>query len=711
MSFFLDLVGRVCIPVKVVIVAIGEPLSSVRNIGIMAHIDAGKTTITERILFYTGRSHKLGEVHDGTAVMDWMEQEQERGITITSATTTCSWKSCQINLIDTPGHVDFTVEVERCLRVLDGAVAVFCAVGGVEPQSETVWRQADRYQIPRVAFVNKMDRVGASFRRCLDEIENRLGAVPVAVVLPFENRGVFVGVIDLVGMQLLRFDEDAMGEVVVAGLIPDEVLEESLLARMALLEKLADFDEGVMGKYLNDQEVVPDEIRSALRKATLALELVPVLCGSAFKNKGIQPLLDAIAWYLPSPEDVPPLEGIDARGAPIALVPRESEKFCGLVFKLQTDPYVGSLAFVRVYSGVLKAGSKAYNPRKNKTERLSKLLKLHASKREEVASISVGDIGAIVGLKFTRTGETLCEPGSFIILETIQFPEPVISIAIEPKTKAEEKQLAESLEKIAQEDPSFKVAVSEDTGQTIISGMGELHLEIIIDRLAREFKLAANVGKPQVAYRETITRRCKGDGRFESLSAGKEQYGHVEIELIPGAKGEGNQFHCHVDETVIPPLFIEAIKKGVLGSLDSGPLIGYPMFDIVAVLVGGSYEENKSTEMAFGIAATVACRKAAVQGEPELLEPVMDLQIVSPEEYLGEVINNLNKKGAHIQGVDVEQGRHVVRAKVPLVKLFGYSTDLRSATQGRATFTMIFSEFAVVPNKRSEAIIHKIRGV
>lgn len=689
----------------------GEPLSNVRNIGIMAHIDAGKTTTTERILFYTGRSHKLGEVHDGTAVMDWMEQEQERGITITSAATTCSWNNCQINIIDTPGHVDFTVEVERCLRVLDGAVAVFCAVGGVEPQSETVWRQADFYRIPRIAFVNKMDRVGASFQRCLDEIESRLGAAPVAVTLPFGSEDTFAGVIDLIGMHLLRFEEDTMGQVVVTESIPDSVLGDSSAARMALLEKLADFDEDVMEKYLNDQEIAPGEIRAALRKATLALDVVPVLCGSAFKNKGIQPLLDAIAWYLPSPEDVPPVEGTDKDGAPLVRKPEGSEKFCGLVFKLQTDPYVGNLAFVRVYSGVLKVGGKVNNPRKNKTEKISKLLKLHANKREEVASIGAGDIGAIAGLKFTRTGDTLCDPDDFIVLEAIQFPEPVIGIAIEPKTKADEKQLSESLEKIAQEDPSFKIAVSEDTGQTIISGMGELHLEIIVDRLIREFKVAANVGKPQVAYRETITSRCAADGRFESMGTGKEQYGHVEIELVPGEKGSGNQFQCQVDETVIPPLFIEAIKKGVLDSLDSGPLIGYPMFDIVARLVGGSYDENKSTEMAFGIAATMACRKAAVQGDPVLLEPIMDLQIVSPEEYLGDVINDLNKKGAHIQGVDAERGRQVIHAKAPLAELFGYSTDLRSATQGRATFTMIFSEFAIVPNKRAETVIHKIRGV
>ena len=688
-----------------------QALSNVRNIGIMAHIDAGKTTTTERILYYTGRSHKIGEVHDGTAVMDWMEQEQERGITITSAATTCFWKDCQINIIDTPGHVDFTIEVERCLRILDGAIAIFCAVGGVEPQSETVWHQADHYRIPRIAFVNKMDRIGASFNRCLEEIETRLGASPVAITLPVGSEDTFLGVIDLIEQKLLRFDEESMGQVVSEEAIPPPLLGESSAARMALLEKLADFDEEVMEKYLNDQEIAPGEVRAALRKATLALQLVPVLCGSAFKNKGIQPLLDAVAWYLPSPVDVPPVEGTDKDGEPLIRKPEKSEQFCGLVFKLQTDPYVGNLAFMRVYSGTIKLGSKVFNPRKKKTEKISKLLKLHANKREEVDVIGAGDIGAIVGLKFTRTGDTLCGLEDFIVLEAIQFPEPVIGIAIEPKTKADEKLLAESLEKVAQEDPSFKIVVSEDTGQTIISGMGELHLEIIVDRLVREFRVAANIGKPQVSFRETITKVCSSEGRFETQGSGKEQYGHVVIELVPGEKGSGRQFVCQVDEQLIPPEFVEAVEKGVLDSMDSGPLIGYPMLDVVAKLVGGSYDEEKSTEMAFGVAATMACRKAAALGEPVLLEPIMDLQISTPDEYLGDVINDLNKKGAQIQGVETEKGRQLVLAKTPLAELFGYSTDLRSATQGRATFTMIFSEFAAVPVRRAEVIIHKIRGV
>ena len=689
----------------------GSPsLSKVRNIGIMAHIDAGKTTTTERILFYTGKSHKLGEVHDGNAVMDWMEQEQERGITITSAATTCQWKDVGINIIDTPGHVDFTVEVERCLRVLDGVIAVFCAVGGVEPQSETVWRQADHYNIPRIAFVNKMDRTGASFEKCLEQIESRLGAVPLAVTIPVGSEDSFSGIVDLVEMKLLKFDEASMGEVVTVESIPEEMLGDSSAARMALLEKLADFDEEVMEQYLEDQEIAPGDIRRALRKATLNLDLVPVLCGSAFKNKGIQPLLDAVAWYLPSPEDVPPVEGTDKNGAPLIRKSERSEKFCGLVFKLQTDPFVGNLAFVRVYSGTFKVGEKVFNPLKRKTEKISKLIKLHANKREEVKELCAGDIGAIVGLKFTSTGDTLCSSGEYIILEQMSFPEPVIGVAIEPKSKADEGKLMDSLDKVTKEDPSFKVSVNEDTGQTIISGMGELHLEIIVDRLIRDFKVAANVGKPQVAYRETIKNCSRAEGRFETHMPGKEQYGHVEIELRPGKKGEGTSFVSHVDDKLIPQEFCKAIEKGVLDSLDSGPLIGYPMTDIEAVLVGGSYDEERSTEMAFGVAATMACRKAATDGCPVLLEPIMALEVITPDEYLGEVINDLNRKGAQINGVNADDLRQTIHADVALSEMFGYSTDLRSATQGRAVFTMQFSAFADVPAKKAEAIIQKIKG-
>ncbi|PIE59285.1 MAG: elongation factor G [Desulfobulbus propionicus] len=686
-------------------------LANMRNIGIMAHIDAGKTTTTERILYYTGKSHKIGEVHDGNAVMDWMEQEQERGITITSAATTCTWKDVTVNIIDTPGHVDFTVEVERCLRVLDGVVAVFCAVGGVEPQSETVWRQADRYKIPRIAFVNKMDRVGASFDRCIEQIENRLGAVPVAITLPVGVEDTFRGVIDLVNFKLLTFDESSMGEKVIMEEIPEELLGDSSAARMALLEKLADFDEEVMELYVDDKEIAPGVMHRAIRRATLDLKLVPVLCGSAFKNKGIQPLLDAIAWYLPAPIDVPPIEGTDKDGAPLIRKSAWSEKFCGLVFKIQSDPYVGTLSFVRVYSGVFQVGDKLYNPLKRKTEKISKIIKLHANKREEVSGLKAGDIGAIAGLKFTVTGETLCSSGDYIVLEKMNFPEPVIGVAIEPRSKADEGRLKESLVKIEKEDPSFSVSVNSDTGQTIISGMGELHLEIIVDRLIREFKVAANVGKPQVAYREAITVTSSAEGRFDAQTTGKEQYGHVEIELKPCARGTGVRFVKQVDENKIPLEFREAIEKAVLDSLDSGPLIGYPITDVEAILVGGSYDEDRSTEMAFGIAATIASRKAAAEALPVLLEPLMNLEVITPEEYLGEVINDLNKKGAQIAGVETEDNRQTVQAKVALSEMFGYSTDLRSVTQGRAIFTLQFSTFAEMPTKKAEGIIQKIKGV
>jgi len=686
-------------------------LSLVRNIGIMAHIDAGKTTTTERILYYTGRSHKIGEVHDGNAIMDWMEQEQERGITITSAATTCVWKKHRINIIDTPGHVDFTVEVERCLRVLDGVVAVFCAVGGVEPQSETVWRQADTYQIPRIAFINKMDRTGADFDKVLGEIRDQLGSDPVAITLPVGSEETFSGVIDLIEEKLFRFDEESKGLKILEQEIPEELQGKSSAARMILLEKLADFDEVIMEKFLEDQEISPGEIREALRGATKALELVPVLCGSAFKNKGVQPLLDAVTWYLPSPVDVPPVEGTDKDGAPLVRKPERSEKFCGLVFKLQSDPFVGNLAFIRVYSGKLTVGDKVFNPLKRKKEKISKLIKLHANKREEVEVISAGDIGAVVGLKFTTTGDTLCGSGDYIVLETMDFPEPVIGIAIEAKTKADEGKLAESLDKIAREDPSFQISLDEDTGQQIISGMGELHLEIIVDRLIREFKVSANVGRPQVAYKETLTRSSKGEGRFETQGGGKDQYGHVVLELMTRNRGEGVCFKTDVEESLIPKEFLAAIEKGVRNALDSGPLIGYPLVDMAVKLVGGSFDEDTSTEMAFGVAATMACREAMSAGEPVLLEPVMSCEIITPDEYLGEVINDLNRKRAQIDGVEAERNNQVVKATVPLAEMFGYSTSLRSATQGRATFTMQFKEFAEVPAKQAEAIIYKIRGV
>ena len=686
-------------------------LSQVRNIGIMAHIDAGKTTTTERILFYTGRSHKIGEVHNGTAVMDWMEQEQERGITITSAATSCNWKENRINIIDTPGHVDFTVEVERCLRVLDGVIAVFCAVGGVEPQTETVWRQAESYHIPCLAFINKMDRLGADFHNVVQEIEERLGANPVVITLPVGSEENFTGVIDLIEEKLLEFDESSKGQTVVTKEIPKEYQDKSTAARQELLEKLADFDEDLMEKYLEEQEIAPGEVREVLRKATLSLDLVPVFSGSSLKNKGVQPLLDAVGWYLPSPVDIPPVEGKDKDGAPLVRKPERSQKFCGLVFKLQNDPFVGNLAFIRVYSGELKVGDKVYNPLKRKKEKISKLIRLHADKREEVNSIRGGDIGAVVGLKFTTTGDTLCGAGEYIVLETMDFPEPVIGVAIEAKSKADEKKLLDSLDKIAREDPSFKVSIDEDTGQQIISGMGELHLEIIVDRLLRDFKVAANVGTPQVSYKESITEPTQGEGRFETHGIGKEQYGHVKIELIPQERGNGINFDNQVDTDLIPPEYISAIEKGVRDSLDSGPLIGYPIVDVTARLVGGSYDEDNSTEMAFGVAATLACREAVSKGKPILLEPVMSIEVITPDEYLGEVINDLNRKRAKVEGVDAERNAQVVKAAVPLAEMFGYSTAMRSATQGRATFTMQFKEFVEVPAKQAEAIIYKIRGV
>ncbi len=688
-----------------------KELSGVRNIGIMAHIDAGKTTTTERILYYTGRSYKIGEVHEGTAVMDWMEQEQERGITITSAATTCYWKDKKINIIDTPGHVDFTVEVERCLRVLDGVIAVFCAVGGVEPQSETVWRQADKYAIPRVAFVNKMDRVGADFSKCLNMITERLGANPVAIQIPVGKEAEFRGVIDLIEGKMLLFGEQSLGQEVEVVEVPGEYIERFTAARMMLLEKLADFDEEIMEKYLDDTTVSAPEIYSALRKATLALEVVPVLCGSAFKNKGVQPLLDSVVRYLPSPLDVKEIEGVGKNGEPVTRKTDPEDSFVGLVFKLMSDTFVENLAFMRVYSGRIGVGDKVFNPVKKKQEKIGKLLKLHANKREEVDEILAGDIGAIVGLKFTTTGDTLCRKGDHIILESMDFPDPVIGVAIEPKSKAEEKKLAETLDKIALEDPSFTITTNSDTGQTIISGMGELHLEIIVDRLLNEFKVAANVGTPQVAYKETIGRLCRGEGKFDQLTGAKGQYGHVIIEVEPADRGSGFAFENLVDEDTVPGEYLEFIRKGIEDSLDSGPLIGYPLTDLKVSLVGGSYHDEESTEMAFGISAAMAIRRAAADADPKLLEPVMSLEVVTPEEYVGDVISDLNSKRGKVVGVEAEKELQVLRAHVPLAEMFGYSTSLRSSTQGRATFTMQFLQYEVVPASKADKIIKKIRGI
>lgn len=688
-----------------------KDLSTVRNIGIMAHIDAGKTTTTERILYYTGRSYKIGEVHDGNAVMDWMEQEQDRGITITSAATSCTWDSTEINIIDTPGHVDFTVEVERSLRVLDGVVAVFCAVGGVEPQSETVWRQAEKYGIPRIAFINKMDRIGADFEKAVKMMEERLGANPVCVQIPVGKEAEFEGVIDLIERKMYTFDEESLGQEIIENDIPEEYRERFTAAHMVLIEKLADFDDEIMEYFLEDTPVSADTIYRALRTATLELNLVPVLCGSAFKNKGIQPLLDSIVQFLPSPLDVPPVEG---HGKKDELIKRETdpkEKLSALIFKLMSDSYVENLAFIRIYSGTLQVGDKVFNPVKKKKEKIGKLIRLHANKREEVDTLSAGDIGAVIGLKFSTTGDTLCQSGDYIILESMDFPEPVIGVAIEAKSKADEKKLEETLGKIAMEDPSFRITRNEETGQTIISGMGELHLEIIVHRLLNEFKANANVGKPQVSYKETVAAKAKAEGKFDQQTGAKGMYGHVVLEVEPIGRSEGVVFESVVKDETIPSMFLEAIEKGVRDSLDAGPLIGYPVTDVKVTLVGGSYSEEESTEMAFGVASSMAIRRATADAEPLLLEPIMNLEVVTPEEYLGDVMNDLNSKRAKVVGVDADDALQVIKAHAPLAEMFGYSTSLRSATQGRANFTMQFEKYDVVPKNRADEIIRKIRGI
>jgi len=679
----------------------------------MAHIDAGKTTTTERILYYTGRSHRMGEVHDGNAIMDWMEQEQERGITITAAATTCEWQAHKINIIDTPGHVDFTIEVERCLRVLDGAIAIFCAVGGVEPQSETVWRQADKYHVPRIAYVNKMDRTGADFRRCVAMMAERLHTVPLPIQLPVGSEESFEGIIDLVREKMLRFDEESQGAQVLEEPIPAAFKEESAAARTALVEKLADFDDWVMEKFLEEQPLSAEELNRAIRTATLKLHLVPVLCGSSFKNKGVQPLLGAVVDFLPSPLDVPPVEGVNADGVTEQRKASDKEKLCALAFKLTSDPFVDNLAFVRVYSGVLKVGSKIFNPIKRKQEKIGRIMHMHANKREDIAELHAGDIGAVVGLKFTTTGDTLCEAGDVLILDTMEFPEPVIGVAIEPKGKADEAKLSESLMKIALEDPSFRVKTDPDTGQTIIAGMGELHLEIIVDRLVREFKVGANVGKPQVAYKETITGKAEGEGKFEMPTAGgKRQYGHVVLAVAPLETGKGIFFESRIVAEVIPAAIVPAIEKTVRDSLSSGPLLGFPVADIQVSLVGGSYHEEESTEQAFGVAANMAFRAAALDAKPVLLEPVMSLEVTLPDSYLGEVIADCNSRRAKIMGTDSrEGGLQIVKAHVPLAEMFGYSTDLRSATQGRASFTMQFLQYERVPDHIAEKIIQRVRGL
>jgi elongation factor G len=686
-------------------------LERIRNIGIMAHIDAGKTTTTERILFYTGTSHKIGEVHDGTATMDWMVQEQERGITITSAATTCEWRDHQINIIDTPGHVDFTIEVERSLRVLDGAVAVFCAVGGVEPQSETVWRQADNYRVPRVAFVNKMDRVGANFDSVVAQIRERLEAPGVPIQVPIGLEDSFHGVVDLVQMKAIEWFEDELGSKFKVEEIPANLREAADAARETMLEALADVDEGLMEKFLEGSEISEKEVRAALRKGTVNLKIVPVICGSAFKNKGVQALLDAVVDYLPSPIDVPAVSGIDPNTEKEVLrKPADDDPASALAFKIMTDPYVGTLAFVRVYSGVLSVGDQLYNATKGKRERVGRLVRMHANNREDIKEVCAGDIAAVVGPKTLTTGDTLCSEDKPVILESIRFPEPVISIAIEPKTKGDQDKVSAALHKIAQEDPSFRVSSDAETGQTLISGMGELHLEIVVDRLTREFKVDANIGKPQVAYKETIRKAVTQETRFVKQSGGRGQFAHVELEVSPNETGKGFLFENNIKGGVIPREYIPAVEKGIREALSSGPLAGYPILDTKVSLIYGSYHEVDSSEMAFKICGSMAFKEACRKANPVLLEPIMDVEVVMPEEYMGDVIGDLSGRRGRIQSMAARGGAQVVVAQVPLAAMFGYATDVRSRTQGRATFTMQFGHYEPVPASVSEEIVARAVG-
>lgn len=682
------------------------PLFKVRNIGFMAHIDAGKTTTTERILYYTGRIYRMGEVDEGSATMDWMEQEKERGITITSAATTCFWRGHQINIIDTPGHVDFTVEVERSLRVLDGAIIIFCAVGGVEPQSETVWRQANKYRVPRIAFVNKMDRVGADFERVVHMIRERLGANAVPIQLPVGAGEIFTGIIDLVAMRAYFYHEETLGATFHEDKIPDDLLEKAQSYRERMLEAVSEYHDALMEKYLGGKEIGPDEVRVALRKAVLEAGIVPVLCGSAFRNKGIQKLLDAVVDYLPSPLDVPLIEGINPITDEVEVrAPEDRVPFSALAFKIMSDPYVGRLTYFRVYSGSLRVGSYVYNSTRDKRERVSRLLRMHANKREELKEVFAGDIVAAVGLKETFTGDTLCNHSAPIILESMRFPEPVISVAVEPKTKADQDKLHISLAKLAEEDPTFKVGLDQETGQTIISGMGELHLEILVDRLVREFKVAAHVGKPQVAYKETITRPARAEGKFIRQTGGKGHYGHVWIEVEPLSPGSGFVFEDKVVGGAIPKEYIPAIKQGIKEAMESGVLAGYPMVDIKAAVFDGSYHEVDSSEMTFKVAASIAFKEAVQEAEPILLEPVMQIEVVVPEEYTGAVVKDLTSRRAKIEEITVRADAQAVRATVPLSEMFGYATDLRSLSQGRAVYTMEFSHYEPVPEQVAEKMV------
>jgi elongation factor G len=687
------------------------PLERTRNIGIMAHIDAGKTTTTERILYYTGINYKLGEVHEGTATMDWMVQEQERGITITSAATTCFWRDHRVNIIDTPGHVDFTIEVERSLRVLDGAVAVFCSVGGVEPQTETVWRQADKYGVPRLAFVNKMDRLGADFFRVAQMIQDRLGVRPAVIQLPIGAEEKFVGIVDLITMKAVVWEAESLGAKFHEEPIAPDMQAQAEEYREKLLEIAADCDEAIMEKYLEGKAIGEAELRKAIRSGTLSLKIVPILCGSAFRNKGVQPMLDAVVEYLPSPLDIPPVKGLEPNSDTVSERPaRDDAPFAALAFKIMTDSYVGTLSFFRVYSGSLASGSSVYNSTRGKRERIGRLLKMHANKKEEIKEVYAGDIAAAVGLKTATTGDTLCDEEHPIVLESIDFPDPVISIAIEPKSKADQERLGLSLQKLATEDPSFKVRTDEETGQTIISGMGELHLEIIVDRLLREFNVGANVGRPQVAYKETIRKAVEQQGRFVRQTGGRGQYGDVWIKVEPQAPGVGFEFVDAIKGGSIPREYIPAVEKGVREATENGALAGYPMVDVKVTLFDGSYHDVDSSEIAFKIAGSMAFKEATRKANPVLLEPIMSVEVVVPEEFMGDVIGDISSRRGKVLGMDSRPAAQAIDARVPLAEMFGYATDLRSMTQGRATYTMQFSHYEPVPAAVAEGIIAKFEG-
>ncbi|MFO7774239.1 MAG: elongation factor G [Candidatus Hydrogenedentota bacterium] len=685
------------------------PLETVRNIGIMAHIDAGKTTVTERVLFYSGRLHKVGEVHEGTATTDYMDQERERGITITSAATACEWNKHRINIIDTPGHVDFTAEVERSLRVLDGAVAVFCAVAGVQPQSETVWHQADRYKVPRVAFINKMDRVGADFDKAVQSMRERLGAMPVRLQIPVGQEDSFRGVIDVVGRRMVTWEGEGVNAKLVFKDIPEDYVDAFEDARLAAVEMAAEVDEVVMERYVHEEDVTDDELRVALRKGTLALEICPVLCGTALKNKGIQLLLDSVVDYLPSPLDMHAIAGHDPsdESKELTRAPSYEEPFSALAFKILTDPHVGRLTFVRVYSGSIKAGAQVLNVRTGKKERLGRLLEMHADERIELEELGTGDIGAVIGAKKTTTGDTLCDPGAPITLMSVKFPEPVVHVAIEPKSRADQDKLSDALVKLSEEDPTFRVRQDEETGQTIIAGMGELHLDIICDRMKREFNVAANIGRPMVAYRETLRTRCEAEGRFVRQSGGRGQYGHVKLALEPAEPGSHFVFENQIVGGVIPKEFIPAVERGAKEALESGIVAGYPMVDVKVILLDGSYHEVDSSEIAFQAAGSIAVREAAPKGRPVLLEPVMEVEVVCPDEYTGEVISDFNSRRGRLEGMEQQGNVRKVHAKAPLSEMFGYANDIRSRTQGRASYSMEFSGYEEVPANVAREIMER----